>query len=600
MKFNELSFKNQIFIASLILVIIPITILGISTTNRAAKEVGDKYQQSLTAITNQVNLNLDSLLSDMGRIANLYLINDDIHRALTTNYQTNIPKIALDNTMMKTQINQACHLNTNVNNMLFINKYGFSFEYNITNHNDLISTLEIVEVLGNKARDSEQYAYFGEIKQSKFSGAYNKSTLSMVKVLYEANTKEEIGLFYVGINFDAISNIIEASEIPNSSIIFLNQDNSFVYASGTEIIDNNIDEELLDILKKQSENVNRTAPSYFNNIIFNNNSYTVNIVYNKTTGWKIVHFLNNNTINEAYSQNLQSYFVIFIVSVLFSMLFAALISSKLSKSTALLCKEIEKNQLNNHIGELNINTPILSKELKQVVESYNKLNQYLIETMEQNYSIQINEKQMKIQMLQSQINPHFLYNTLNLISSLANLHDITDIKVISTSMSSMLRYNLKSGPTTRLSDEIIQVQMYMDILKIRFPNKFHFECNISQQLEDKQVPTFILQPILENAVIHGLEEIETEAHICINSYIEANIFHLLISDNGKGMTKNEQDFLMELLNKKVENVHSSIGLLNVQRRIQAFYGNEYGIQINSSKGNGTIIDIVLPIDGYIE
>lgn len=599
MKLQNFTYRMQIFLTSLILIIIPSIVLGITTANSTAKQVNNDYQDMLNAITTQTNLNLDTLLSDAEKIAYLHIINDDIREAMVTNYQDDMMKLAKDTVMMKTQITQANRLNTNVISSIFVNKYGYTFDYNINSNRDYVNTLNNIALWSKLARGDDHYSYFGPIQYSKYTGNYNKNILPMVKILKDINNNSEIGIFYVGINFDAVAKILETSKLPNSKMAFFNQDDALFFSSDEGYMSDTKNATLIGRLEQISRNVSEENPMSSDTIRVGSNTYTVNAVYNKTTGWKVIHFMDSSIISNAYGQNIRNYVMLFVLCIPCDMLLAYLLSRGLTRSIGRLCTEIDACE-GGDISTIDIHGTLLNRELCKVVDSYNRLNLRLTESIKQNYTIRLNEKQMKLRMLQFQINPHFLYNTLNLISSIAHINNIPEIKTITTSMSDILRYNLKSGPTTILKDEIKQINQYISIQQIRFLDKFTFECIAPEELLQTVIPAFILQPIVENAIGHGLDERETGGYIGINIFVEQEDLHILIADNGTGIQPLQlQNIRLSLLSDNLIQISNesdqSIGILNVHQRIQAYYGKEYGLLIDSAIGRGTIIDIKLPL-----
>ena len=229
------------------------------------------------------------------------------------------------------------------------------------------------------------------------------------------------------------------------------------------------------------------------------------------------------------------------------------------------------------------------------MESYNRLTQRLVHSMQDMYSSQLNEKQTRLQMLQAQINPHFLYNTLNLMASLANIYDAPEIRVVAIKMAEILRYNLKSGPVVTLEEEVAQVERYFAIQAIRFPGKYTMECALPAELRQIQTPAFILQPIVENAVIHGLSERERDGYVMINCFVEFDRLHILVADNGVGMAPETLSAVLHSLENATQEAPSSIGLSNVNQRIQAYCGSGYGLQVTSTQSKGTMIELTLPL-----
>lgn len=588
---TKLSNKNQIFIASLVLISIPFICTIMYFSNKSISNIKDQYNQSISEITNQININIDALLENANRLGAIHIINDDVYKALTTNYDNKEFRFAKTSQMMKINIANAINLNPNIINVVFINQHGNVYDYNFSTNKELQSVLDQIDSWAEAARNNENYTYVGPLQYSKYSSSIYKNIIPMVKILKDINLNQEIGIMYLGINFDSISKFFLNSKLPDSNLAFFDQDNEYFFSTDKDFPENFLSDKYLTGMVNITDS---DTPDISKTLTFNGKNYIVDCVYNNTTKWKIAHIVDNEIVSSTFKRTNQNLFTVFILTAVFDLILAYILSLILSNSIRKLCNQIDSFEIGSD-KYIHINTKFVSKELQQLVNSYNKLNTRLVDSINQNYTIKLNEKQLKLQMLRSQINPHFLYNTLNSISSLANIHNIPEIKIIATSMSDLLRYNLKGNSVVKLKEELEQVQRYIAIQQIRFPNKFEFEYSISQNILEMYTPIFILQPIIENAILHGLDEIHTGGYISLTAYTDANIIHILVCDKGKGIEEHKLEELRSQLNKGsfiLDN--KAIGIFNVNQRIKSYYGNDFGLSIESAVNEGTIIDISLP------
>lgn len=599
MKLQNLSYRTQIFLASLLLLVIPSTLLGITTANQTAASVNENFSQTMETIINQTNLNLDTLLYDATKIADMHILNNDIRKALITDYQDDLLAYSQDSDMFTKQLSQTNRLNTNVISCLFRSRSDYTFEYNILNSKNREKILEQMDQWEQKARISNEYTYFAPIQKSFFG---EKNILPMVKILRDGYTFKEIGSCYIGIDFSAVENIFNSAKTPDSVILIYNSHNALTYCSNKEYLNTQEFQPLLDVLSNFSSQITETSTSETQNLTVKNDAYLVNGCYNQTTGWHIVQFLNDQNITHSYQRNIRNYAVIFVLALFLGLVLAFFLSKGLTSSIRMLCSKIDSRNLSNYT-DITAEGKISNRELQQLVKSFNHLNARLTESLKQNYSIRLNEQSIRIQMLQTQINHHFLYNTLNGIKSIADIHNEPEIKTIASCMSELLRYNLKKVPIVCLEEEIQQIHRYLTILDIRFPQKFTFDCNIPVNFYSLEIPAFLLQPLVENSVEHGFSRREKDCYISLNANLEGKDLHLFLADNGSGI---EADRLAEITQTLLhcdgytpepdseENCHHFIGLLNVHQRIQSYYGKDYGLFIESSSEEGTIIDIKIP------
>jgi len=252
-------------------------------------------------------------------------------------------------------------------------------------------------------------------------------------------------------------------------------------------------------------------------------------------------------------------------------------------------------------------------ELDAYFDQYKDLETYLLankvnvmlrqlkQSMDRQYMGNILVKQAEFEALQNQINPHFLYNTLDSIRGQALLKGAEDIADMTEALAIMFRYSInQKGSMVSLRAEIENVENYLKILQYRFKNKLNFVKKIeSDEIDilDYQIPKLIIQPIVENAVFHGLETKPGTGTIFLRAYTTEKRLIVHVSDNGVGMEKSRFDAVNNNLNQEGETVEKSqfgIALANSNKRLKSF-GEGYGISMNSTLGIGTEVEIVLPL-----
>lgn len=238
---------------------------------------------------------------------------------------------------------------------------------------------------------------------------------------------------------------------------------------------------------------------------------------------------------------------------------------------------------------------ILYREYNNMIEELNAS----IRTEYQNKLITL-DAQMKS--LEARINSHFLFNTLESINSMAELADQEQISIMSLALGNMFRYAIKTkSELVTLQQELEHVFDYVNIQKIRYDNRFQLKLAIDHLLYSQRVLKLILQPLVENSLIHGLNYCNAGDTICISALIEPPNLYISISDNGLGISEEQLSLLRENLNADASftelgvRTKQSIGLKNIQSRIELYYGKGYGLSIESEIGKGTCINIKIPV-----
>ena len=314
------------------------------------------------------------------------------------------------------------------------------------------------------------------------------------------------------------------------------------------------------------------------------------------------------TIDNAAVSNMKSMFWNCSLIVLFSLLVPLIMilcfTQTFSSRVGTLKREMHKvgqghyDIIQNFYG--NDELADLFSELKTMIEKIKTRDKEIYQDRIMKQQLVNHQQKMEFKMLSNQINPHFLYNTLETIRMKAfiagDLEVATAIKLLGKSM----RHFLESGDApVSLESELKYVKIYLEIQKIRFKDKFNYSLYIDPKVncgEFKILP-LLLQPVVENAMVHGLEEKESGGMIRIEVKAASQKLLIVISDNGCGMTEKQQEKIVKQLRGKIEITGDKIGLCNVQKRIQMFYGNSYGIELSSRPGKGTKTTITLPMFG---
>jgi two-component system sensor histidine kinase YesM len=225
-----------------------------------------------------------------------------------------------------------------------------------------------------------------------------------------------------------------------------------------------------------------------------------------------------------------------------------------------------------------------------LIRKFNNMNNRIHLLVNENYEIKLKEKEAEIQALNLQMNPHFLYNTLNVMNWLAIENNQKELSKMLVCLSNMLHYTTrKDWNNVNLIEELDWMKNYFYIMSSRFEGKFAVRYEIHASLYDYKVPRLLFQPFVENAILHGFDQMEDGGLIIIGGWLENDIRYYEIKDNGRGMTEN---MIHNILNKGA----ASIGIKNTIGRIQLRYGEQYGVSFRSLQDSGTTVLISLPLN----
>ncbi|MCR5671547.1 MAG: histidine kinase [Butyrivibrio sp.] len=322
---------------------------------------------------------------------------------------------------------------------------------------------------------------------------------------------------------------------------------------------------------------------------------TVNTV--SYTGWKLVNVI--PTTNTYRGMKDIRYFVIMILSItlLAMLILNRLVASRVTKPIRKLNDSIRDIETGSIEPEVYIGGPSEVEHLGRTLRSsYDQINQLMKDMV----ASQEEKRKSELDALQSQINPHFLYNTLDSIVWMIEGEKYNDAVFMITQLASLFRVALSSGKTIiPIEDEIRHAQNYMNIQKVRFKDAFTVSFDIQEEIKSLCTVKLIVQPILENSIYYGVKDME-DGEIKVKGFIgEDKDVYITVSDNGFGMNEEQLEYLLTD-DTRVRKHGSGVGLINVQRRIQLRFGAEYGLQIDSEPDEGTKVTIHLPAIPYNE
>lgn len=287
--------------------------------------------------------------------------------------------------------------------------------------------------------------------------------------------------------------------------------------------------------------------------------------------------------------------IIFFFCITIGLGLSFVISRQLGAPISRLTKRLELISQGDFKRDLAIET---DDEIGSIGRQINQMSLHISELLDTRIQSEKEKKDLEIKMLQAQINPHFLYNTLDSIKWIATIQKNSGIVQVVTSLSSLLK-NMAKGFNEKvtLRQELDFLQNYITIEKIRYIELFDVEVEVaSEALYDAKIIKLTLQPIVENAIFSGIEPSGRTGLIKIRAFVKANILHVTVTDNGIGISKENIDKLLTDTQRVTKSTMSGIGLPNVDRRLKLVYGEDYGIRIESVLDEYTTVIITLPLE----
>ncbi|MEK3904859.1 cache domain-containing sensor histidine kinase [Paenibacillus sp. FSL R7-0179] len=321
------------------------------------------------------------------------------------------------------------------------------------------------------------------------------------------------------------------------------------------------------------------------------------------SGWWVMSITPDKDLNVELVELKRYLLIVISALILVSTLIASIVSQTISSPLKKLIREMRQVEVGNFGGMVKVSS---YQEINILVASFNRMVRRIEELIERVKLSSVSEKNAELHALQSQVNPHFLYNTLDMIYWMLDEEGNEQLGELVLSLSSMFRYSSQweDGADVSLSEELEQIGHYLKIISIRLEGRLVIVTNIDERWLNIRVPKMTVQPVIENAVKHGLEPLSRQGILKVYTRQEGDHLELIVEDNGDGMNGEQLARLQESLNVDSpdsagasgrEGGKSGIGLQNLHRRLRFMFGEGYGLQIQSFPGEGTQVAIVLPI-----
>lgn len=388
-------------------------------------------------------------------------------------------------------------------------------------------------------------------------------------------------------------NQVETS--PHSIFIIMNQEQDIIVSNLTD------DEASARLFTQaiQTENVGNSTIQKING-----EEHMVLFQEVPNTGWKVVGIIPINEIDSDLDPFLQFGTLILFLLLIIFILWGSYIFRSVIQPVMQITDFVQGDAYTTLHKRLQISNKneigLLAQRINLMLDKISAMTRTIFQNQSNMYELDLAKKKAELSALQSQINPHFLYNTLDCIKGYGYLSDSKEIVLIVESLSQLMRYCIKGPDVVCLRDELHIIQCYLDIISIRFENRFHFSISISEEALSISLPRFILQPLVENAVYHGLEPKYGKGTLKIYSEtLPDNTIFLCIEDNGVGIPEEQLKKIKEKIcqydSDKLFHLtpDNGLALLNTHQRLQQFFGLEYGLHIESAPGKGTCIRIRL-------
>lgn len=580
--FSWISLKYRLFITYLLLSSLILLLTSVFFYS-ASKKVLIKCatlssQQQLSLITN----NLGDKINHISDYVITLSINSNIANVLKENptVPKNEPEHFLVNSELTNQTQRIIGLHKNIYAWDILDTENHWFHSSTTETDQLDSLLDS-EILDN-LRTNLAFQFLGPFQIS------GEPTFVVLKSITNIDNTKYLGALVLLIKEANISSVFR--NLPDSSSRYFyitNEKRQILSSSSSKGIYEDFSS-YAGIDPTKYKTLAETGSQIFS---INNTDFLFICKSSPALNWKVINLIPLENLTLDHVVILHNILIISIVVFILSVVFSILCTSTV---TAPIQRLVDKMK-SASAGKLDISVSYSSNdELAVLYNQFNLMMQKIQTLLNDIYEEQNAKQKMEVQLLQSQINPHFLYNTLNTIKSLIELDmKETAVKAVSA-MSTFYRNSLSKGQfIIPLRQELILTEQYLYIQNLRYMDFVDYEITYESSWEDHgaEIPKLTIQPVVENIFVHGLTN--QMCHIHLNVSIKNNTIYISISDNGSGIPREK----LTELNRSIRDFKTarySFGLPSINHRISLLYGENYGLTIKSSPENGTTVTIAIP------
>lgn len=562
---RQLSIQNQIFLSMFLITLLGVGVLMNIVYKASVDAIEQNYRASYQSTLKNSSRVLDMNLKNIVDVGRSFLNDKSFQQILENGNKYGGSKFSSgDRTKLRKVANEMASQQVWVNYIVFTDLYGHVYQLNNINQGtyDFYMYDADKDILkedwvkaANEAKGREVFF------KDSILAVGSKAGFCYAKYMINPSDGEGMGYMVVGLSQKLLGkSFVMGNESFNSSnFMVLDEEGKLIYFVGNEKRETAIMEAFSNPEK--------------------NSLYLFSSVTNYTTGWSIVNVVEKNELSEeSKGIRLLSFLVAGCVLIV-GFIMARIISRTISQPL----KQLENTIAQVGEGERHITEEFDYSEVGRIGQKFKEMVNTNLELSEHLMAVKLNEREAELLLLQSQINPHFLYNTLDSLYFVAIMHGDDQMAEMVEALSDNFKLALNNGNKyIKVADSVKWMQGYMKLQNMRYNNRFELFVDISREILQRETITFIFQPFIENAMYHGLEPKIGKGKISLRGWQEQNNMIFTIEDDGVGIDD-------------MSRLENGYGVRNVIERIKLNYGEKYGVTFESSPGKGTKVTIVVPV-----
>ena len=572
------SIRSAILSSYFMVVVVALAVFALVARHYTEKTVLENAEEYSIQLIEQVNSDIDSYMDYLHNISVLIASDGDVQDYLFRNRMSDMERTECFK-RITTQFSTIMDTRDDIVNIGIISdeRYIINSGFYKMNENVELDQLDWVQ----KAREKKGITVISSSHvQNLVDGKY-EWVITLAKSLPKKGDQETTGIFFVDLNYSSISELCSNISFGNKGYIYILDGNgNLIYHPQQQLLYSGLK-------KEKIQEVLQCKDSTF--VTDDGKLYSIST--SKETGWTVVGVAYTEELLKNSDETVRIYFFSAILILMVAFALAYLLSYGITKPIKVLgdsMKEVEKGNFDNAALQVQGHN-----EIARLSSSFNIMTTEIKNLMEQNVEQQRQKRKSELKALQAQINPHFLYNTLDSIIWMAEWGKTKEVVLMTSSLAKLLRQSISNqNELVRVEEEVEYTKSYLTIQKMRYKDKLEYEVLVSPEVLGRRIPKLVLQPLVENAIYHGIKYKEGKGRVTIEGAREGDDMVLKVSDDGVGMNEEQLERIFE--KRETDTRKNGVGVLNVHERIQLYYGSEYGLCFYSEEMKGTTVEVRIP------
>lgn len=561
-----------------IVVSVTILLVNFSYTRRLV----DNIERSTQYVTETFKLNMDFCTADVKNTLNVLSLDEDVKYLVTMDLDAvDYGRFLESQREVKARLGAEIALKNYVQDIIIIGNNGYQYNYRTALEEDIKGKEWFVESV-DEYKKGFQYILPHTVDYYKLNSAPSDNTLSIILSIYNENSC--IGYVMCDLSMNNLLTLPLSSDFYRSmSAYLINMESQEYYDFQRQKTYNREDFPFMKYVGSKDKDFLAVDQNFIVYSTMENSEWCIAVIY-----------LYNEVISPAITAQ-----KIGIIMLAASCLFIIVLSQGISKSFRRPIDElmVRIHQVENeNFKPVNVELPVNQPgEIIQIRKSFENMTKKINDLVYRVYLDEIYQKNMEYENLVNQVNPHFIYNVLQLIQAKAVLCENFEIDEIVVDLSRLMRYTMgNKEKIVKIEDECRYIESYLNLYEKRYSKKFSYDICLDENLRNCPVLKFIMQPIVENCIKHGFKGLKRTGYIRIQIYVENQKIYFVTEDNGMGIPKEKLEQLIEYMKDTAGRELDCIGLKNTFQRLKLTYGDEAGIDISSVQKEGTKVYCYIP------